>query len=186
MWLHHLERWKEIIQSFWGRTGWPPLCTDNRRLLLLRSRRVQSINVKDTRIEILARVASGDQGYLHRAANLHRPTKKRFISVQYSNQKHNKNAQFLTNISVQFLNISGSGTAALQDKIPPWETERCVWTVSCGLELILMFGHRVWEILQYVLSMPAYLSDIFLLPKIVINETGLVTVAHVFLLCATP
>ena len=149
MWLHHLERWKEIIQSFWGRTGWPPLCTDNRRLLLLRSRRVQSINVKDTRIEILARVASGDQGYLHRAANLHRPTKKRFISVQYSNQKHNKNAQFLTNISVQFLNISVSSAKALQDKIQPWPTvptyhNHVVNSLSCLAETLWWSFHLLW------------------------------------------
>ena len=50
---------------------------------------------------------------------------KGFISVQYerfsySNPKCGKNAWFSTNISVQFLNISGSGATALQDKIPPW------------------------------------------------------------------
>ena len=52
---------------------------------------------------------------------------KGFISVQYerfsySNPKCGKNAWFSTNISVQFLNISGSGATALQDKIPPWRT----------------------------------------------------------------
>ena len=57
---------------------------------------------------------------------------KRFISVQCDkNPKCDKNALFLTKISVQFLNISVNGAAALQDKIPPcpW----LLWLFPCNL-----------------------------------------------------
>ena len=49
---------------------------------------------------------------------------KRFIYAQYEifsyfNLNCDKNARFKTNISVEFLNILGSGATALQDTIPP-------------------------------------------------------------------
>ena len=53
------------------------------------------------------------------------PIWKIFFQDVHSNPKCNKNTWYLTNILIQFLNILGSGAAALLYEIQPW-----LWTTN--------------------------------------------------------